>query len=126
MELLYRLLLFVAIWGGDVHQGFAPRYAKNVMERVARARDLPIVGCMVSSPRYPIGTWVYVYGFNTDTLLRCRVTDVSHTHDRARHLRTKREVELGFEAARKLCGEAAMRARPEACPVLVVRLNGQS
>lgn len=121
-ELLYRLLIAVALFGGEVHQGYAPRYSPGVMERVAARRGLEPVGCMVSSPRYDVGTWVYVYGFNTDTLLRCRITDVSQTRDRRRHLRTKRETELGYTEARRLCGEAAMDKRPEQCPVLVVRL----
>src|SRR5512138_1361196 len=90
------------------------------MERVSRNRDLPIVGCMVSSPRYPIGTWVWVWGSNTQTLLRCRVTDISHPRDRARHLRTGREVELGYIEAVRLCGRRAMQDRPERCQVIVI------
>ena len=102
------------------------------MERVSRVRDLPRVDCMVSSPRYPIGTWVWVYGYTTETLLRCRVTDVSADcdttgrgspeSDRQRHMRTKREIEVGYTEALRLCGKAAMDKRPEQCPVLVVRL----
>jgi hypothetical protein len=123
MELLYRLLLVVAMLGGDVHEGYAPRYSPGVIERVSRHRDLPIVECMVSSPRYPIGTWIWIYGWNTDRLAHCRVTDVSQARDRARHLRTKREVELGYPAALRLCGARAMRDRPERCPVVVVRVR---
>jgi hypothetical protein len=76
---------------------------------------------MVSSPRYAVGTWLYVYGMNTDRLLHCRVTDVSHPRDGARHVRTGREVELGYTEAERLCGLAAMKDRPERCPVVVVK-----
>ncbi|HEU5104198.1 MAG TPA: hypothetical protein VFU22_34510 [Roseiflexaceae bacterium] len=123
LELLYRLLLVVALWGGEVHEGVAPRYSPRVMENVSLRRDMPIVGCMVSSPRYGLGTWLWVYGANTDTLLRCRVTDVSHPRDAARHIRTRREVELGYTEAQRLCGQEAMRDRPEECPVVVVRIR---
>ena len=80
---------------------------------------------MVASPREPIGTWLYVYGVNTDRLLRCRVTDVSHPRDVARHLKTKREVELGYREALLLCGLAAMDDRPEECPIVVVNLGAE-
>jgi hypothetical protein len=112
--------MFVILHGGVVHEGFAPRYSPGVMERVSRNRDMPIADCMVSSPRYPLGTMLWVYGANTDTLLHCRVTDVSHPRDRTRHLRTQREVELGFTEAKRLCGAKAMKDRPERCPVIVV------
>jgi len=78
---------------------------------------------MVSSPRYPIGAWIWIYGANTDALLHCRVTDVSHPRDLARHLRTKREVELSYPAALALCGARAMQDRPERCPVVVVNIG---
>ena len=120
---LYALLIALSLSGGDLHSGYAPRYSPGVMERVARVRDLPPVDCMVSSPRYPIGSWVWVYGWNTDTLLHCRVTDVSQDRDRARHLRTKREVELGYTEAQRLCGRQYLNHRPEQCPILVVKLG---
>jgi hypothetical protein len=121
MRVFLAFLLLVS-WasGVVVREGVAPYYSPGVMERVSRHRDLPLVDCMVSSPRYPIGTWVYVYGANTDILLWCRVTDVSHPRDRARHLKTHREVELGYTEAVRLCGRKAMRDRPERCPVVVV------
>lgn len=122
LELLYRLLIAVSLLGGEVQAGYAPRYSPGVMERVSRARDLPLVACMVSSPRYAVGTWLWIYGSNTDTLLHCRVTDVSQTKDRQRHLRTRREVELGYTEAQRLCGAGAMDKRPEQCPVVVVKV----
>jgi hypothetical protein len=91
------------------------------MTKVARARDMAPVGCMVSSPVHPIGTWVYVYGKRTGVLLYCRVTDVSHTKDQARHLRTHRIVELSYEVAEVLCGST--RERAVDCPVMVIRIH---
>jgi hypothetical protein len=111
----------VAIYGGEVMSGYAPRYAKGVMERVSRNRDLPLVGCMVSSPYYEVGTRVIVYGSNTDRALSCRVTDVSAPKDRARHIRTRRVVELGFSEAQRLCGLDHMADPPTKCPVIVIR-----
>ena len=122
LELLYRLLIAAALLGGEVHAGYAPRYAPGVMERVARVRGLEPVGCMVSSARYDVGTWLWVYGVNMDTLLHCRVTDVSQTRDRARHLRTGREIEAGYTEAERLCGASALDKRPEQCPVIVVKV----
>ena len=123
LELLYRLLIAASLLGGEVHAGYAPRYSQGVMERVSRVRDLRAVECMVSSPYYPVGTWVWVWGRNTNVLERCRVTDVSAAKDRERHIRTKRVVELGYEEARRICGEEHMRDRPEQCPVIVLRIN---
>lgn len=119
---LYALLLFVALHGGEIHSGYAPRYSKGVMERVARVRDIPQVDCMVSSPRYPLGTWVYVVGLNTGAVERCRITDVSAPKDKARHIRTKRVAELGYEKALRFCGRKHINHRPEQCPILVIKL----
>ena len=118
LELLYRLLIAVSLLGGEVHAGYAPRYSPGVMERVARVRDLAPVDCMVSSPRYEVGAWIWVYGANTGTLLHCRVTDVSQTRDRARHLRTKREVDLGSirRSAARLPGHCWRGPRSPATP----------
>jgi hypothetical protein len=122
-ETLARILLAVVLYGGEVMSGVAPRYSKGVMERVSRNRDLPLAGCMVSSPYYDVGEWVLVYGVNTDRALRCRITDVSHPRDRARHIRTRRVTELSYEAALALCGRKHINHRPEQCPVTVVRFS---
>ncbi len=90
------------------------------MERVSRNRDLPIVGCMVSSPVYAVGAWVWVYGERTGALLHCRVTDVSHPRDKARHLRMGRIAELGWQNTKALCGRTDERVID--CPIVVVRL----
>src|ERR1700712_4205456 len=111
VELLYQLLIALALAGADIHQGVAPRYRPGLMARVSARRGLPVVGCMVSSPRYPIGTWLLVVGLNTEAVERCRVTDVSHPRDRARHLRTHREVEFGYSEALRLCGADAINEK---------------
>lgn len=121
--LLIQLYILLALHGGESMDGYAPRYAPGVMERVSRNRDLPAVECMVSSPYYEIGTWVWVWGRNTNALERCRITDVSAAKDRERHIRTKRVIEVGYEEARRICGEEHMRDRPEQCPVIVLRIN---
>lgn len=122
-DTLARILVAVAVFGGEMMSGFAPRYSPGVMERVATRRGLAPAGCYVSSPFYDIGTRVIVYGANTDRALSCVVADVSHPRDRARHIRTRRVVELGYTEAERLCGTKAMRSRPEACPVTVFRFG---
>ena len=93
------------------------------MEQVSRNRDLPIVSCMVSSPYYDIGEWVYVYGVNTGALRWCRVTDVSRPEHRQRHRRIGWIAELGFNEALSLCGKAHINDPPKRCPVIVFRLE---
>ncbi len=99
--------------------GWAPRYSKNVMERVADNRGLARTRCMISSPIHPVGTWLMVYGPNTHTLLRCKVVDVSAPKDKARHIRTRRVAELSYPAAQAICGARHMADPPTSCPVLV-------
>ena len=121
MDLL-NLFLYLLVHAGTFSQsGYAPRYDPGVMERVAIIRHMPKVDCMISSPTLPLGTWLYVYGKNTKTVLLCRVTDVSAPKDKARHIRTKRIVELGYTAAIRLCGRKNLNNRPEQCPVTIVR-----
>lgn len=122
-RLLVELYIALALLGGEEMSGYAPRYAPGVMERVSHNRRLATVECMVSSPVYPVGTWVWIWGKNTHALERCRVTDVSAAKDRDRHIRTKRIIEVGYEEARRICGEAHLQDRPEACPIVVLRIN---
>lgn len=121
MELFYRLLIYAALHGGIVQSGWAPHYSPDLMERVALRRDMQPAACMVSSPVWPLGTDLWVYGEKTQALLHCTVTDVSHPRDRVRHIRTKRVVELSYEVTRDLCGTT--RGRPDECPVVVVRIR---
>ena len=122
-RLLVELYIALALLGGEEISGYAPRYSPGLMERVSRNRDLAPVECMVSSPVYPVDTWVWIWSKNRFTLHRCRVTDVSAAEDRARHLRTQRVAELGYEEARRICGEEHLQDRPEQCPIIVIRVN---
>jgi len=120
---LINILIALALLGGEAMDGYAPRYSPGVMERVVRRRDLAPAACNISSAYYPLGTWVYVWSHNRHILRYCRVADVSHPRDVARHQRTKRVIELGYTEAQSLCGDAAMQAPPTACPVTVVHLQ---
>lgn len=120
---LINILIALAMLGGESMDGYAPRYSPGLMERVARNRHMAIVPCMVSSPYYGVGTWVYVWSHNKQILRHCRVTDVSAPQDAPRHKRTRRIVELSYELARELCGHEFINSRPEACPVTVIKLN---
>lgn len=122
---LINILLALAILGGESMDGVAPRYAPGLMERVVARRDLAPAACNVSSTYYPLGTWVYVWGQRTKVLRHCRVSDVSHPRDVARHRRTGRIIELGYTEAQSLCGYAAMDDPPTACPVTVVHIAGE-
>jgi len=144
MTKLQQILWLLAWWGtigAQIHTGYAPHYGRtingvDIMNKVAHVRDLPLVECMVSSARYPVGTWVYVVSLKTETYEYCRVTDVSNTtrkcrqkirrceSDGERHLRTRRELELSYEAGLRICGARAMRERPEACPIIIIYLGG--
>jgi len=120
LELFYRLLIYAAVHGGIVQSGWAPHYSPGLMEQVARHRDMRPVACMVSSPVWPLGTRLWVYGEQTGQLLHCTVVDVSHPRDRARHIRTQRVVELSYEVAEMVCGTT--KGRVMDCPVVVVKL----
>ncbi len=120
LEQLYRLLLLAALWGGAVSSGFAPHYRPGLMAEVAERRDIEQTACMVSSPVYPLGTRLWVYGERTGALLRCTVVDVSQKRDKARHLRTRRVVEVSWEVTRVLCG--TVKGSSSECPVVVIRL----
>lgn len=121
--LLIQLYIALYLRGGESMNGYAPRYSPGLMEKVAQRRHMEIVPCMVSSPYYPIGTWVYVWSHNHSILRHCRVTDVSHPKDAPRHKRTKRIVEIAYENVAELCGEQFINSRPEMCPVTVLRVG---
>ena len=118
---LLQLLIFVILHGGIVQESFAPHYSPNLMARVATRRDMQPQACMISSAEYEIGTWLWVYGKHTDTLLHCQVVDISHPRDVKRHLRTQRLVELSWEVTRALCGTT--KGSSAECPVLIIKLE---
>ena len=115
---LYALLVWAALHGSVVECGYAPHYSAGLMKKVALRRDISPVSCMVSRPRGPLGGWVWVYGVNTQTLLRCKIVDVSAPRDLARHVRTKRIAELSFEVTAALCGRTDERVID--CPIVTV------
>ena len=112
--------MWAALHSGVVCEGFAPHYAQGLMARVSANRDMPPVACMVSSAEHEVGAWLWIYGIRTDVLLHCRVTDVSHPRDRARHRRTKRLIELDYAVTHALCG--SVNEPSASCPVVIVRL----
>ena len=117
---LIRLLVFVILHGGIVQESYAPRYSPGLMARVAARRDMQPQACMISSAQYEIGTWLWVYGQRTDTLLHCQVVDVSQARHRRGHIARRRLIELSYEVTEKLCG--TVRGSSAECPVLVIKL----
>jgi hypothetical protein len=118
---LYSILVWASLHGGVIQQGWAPHYAPGLMERVSRNRDMPPVACMVSSPVYPLGTWLWVYGERTKTLMHCRVTDVSHPKHKQGHIDRRIVVEISHENTVALCGTT--KGSVKECPVLVIKLG---
>jgi hypothetical protein len=98
--------------------GYAAHYGPGVMERVARKRKMPIVSCMISSPTLLIGTWVYVRGQNTNTILHCRVTDVSAPKDKKRHIHAQLIAELNYGATINICGSTKLANKE--CPISIL------
>lgn len=118
---LVRLYILIGLGLGVVQEGWAPHYSKGLMQAVAARRDITPVPCMVSSPVYAVGDWVYVWGRRTGVLRHCKIVDVLHPRDRARHIRTRRWVEISYEVTVALCGST--KGRPTDCPVIVFKLE---
>ena len=118
---LLRLLVFVILHGGIVQESYAPRYSPGLMATVAARRDMQPVACMISSAQYEIGTWLWIYGQRTDTLLHCQVVDISHPKHRRGHIERRRLIELSYEVARALCGTT--KGSSAECPVLIIALE---
>jgi hypothetical protein len=118
---LIQLYILVALGLGQAMEGYAPRYAPGLMQRVAARRGIEPAGRIaVSSAYYPLGTELWVWGVNTHVLRRAVIVDVSAQRDMARHRRTKRLIEIAHEDALALCGNMG---RPTECPVIVFRLE---
>lgn len=132
MGLVIKLVLVLEL-GAGWNRGYAARYDPGVMESAAYNRGMPIVSCMVSSPVYPLGTWVYIQGLNTGKILLCRVTDVSADvdtsnnpkssglTDRQRHIRDLLWAELGYLNTVDICGSTKLPNRQ--CPIMIHRMN---
>lgn len=95
--------------GMQTHTGYAVHYSPNLMEQVSHNRGMEIVPCMISSPRYELNQWLYVYGHNTGKTLLCRTTDVSHPKDKPRHLEQNLLVELDYNSNWSICGSDKIR-----------------
>ena len=107
----------MALTGCGWQEAYAPHYSKGLMAKVAARRDMQPQACMISSAQFEIGTWLWVFGKRTGALLHCQVVDVSASRDRARHLRTKRLIELSYEVTVALCGTT--KGSSAECPVLI-------
>lgn len=122
-SLLISLYIALGIHGGESMNGYAPYYAKGVMDTVLINRGLKPASCNISSAYYNIGTWVWVWSAKTFQLRKCRISDVSAPIDKQRHRRTKRIIEFSYEDAVVFCGKKAMKNGPKDCPVTVIRIN---
>lgn len=99
------------------YQGLALYYRPGMMERVSANRGMPVVDCMVSSPYEKLNTWLYVQG--PKGAKWCRVTDVSHPKDRARHIQRGLVIEFDNRSARQVCGTSG--GLPLNCKVTVTK-----
>ncbi|HEX6289527.1 MAG TPA: hypothetical protein VFZ66_10070 [Herpetosiphonaceae bacterium] len=90
------------------------------MDQVARRRGMPSVPCMVASPYYGLGAWVYVHSQKYAQTLHCRITDVPHPHHRPSIVRRNIVVEFDFNSARTMCRiQRYNQEPPQACPVII-------
>lgn len=115
MGLIQKILLILSL-GAQLQTANLAHYSPGLMQKVSRNRHLPIVSCMISSPRHKIGDWVEIYGKNTNKKLRCRVTDTSAPKDKARHLKNKL-IESDYWSAYLLCGSTKLSNKE--CPILI-------
>ncbi len=130
--LLIALYILLGQHGGESMTGYAPHYNPGVMDRVLVNRGLGPAPCNISSAYYDVGTWVWVVGWNTYEVRRCRVSDESDPtpkpnggeSDKARHRRTKRIMEASYEDALWMCGAKAMQGPSRWCGVTVIRIEG--
>lgn len=100
--------------------GYAAHYSKGRMERVARARDLPIVRCMVASSYYRLGTTLSVYSHATGATALCSVYDVTAQRDVAAVRRRNIVLEFGAANIKQMCGlDHVGQEPPSKCPVTV-------
>jgi hypothetical protein len=115
-------VLVLLMPGGTVERsGWAPHYRPGLIERVARNRGLRESACMVAAYDWPIGAWVRVTSRRNGRSERCQVVDVCAPKD-CRRLRGLGYIaELGWPAAKRLCGHKRYADRgPRTCPVRVV------
>jgi hypothetical protein len=113
----------IALSPTPAHIGGAAHYGVGIMEHVADLRGMAHEPCMVSSPYYPLGVRLRVTRIATGHTEICRTFDVSAPQDRAGHIRRNIVVELGWPAARRLCGLRRVNQEPpRACRVKITRI----
>ena len=119
--LITKALLIVGVGVGGIQQeGYAARYAKGVMGRVADNRGIPRTSCMVAltSARAITGQqWVWVWGERTRKGRRCLIVDLPQDRDRKALQDREIVTELDRESARLICGSVV--ESPRQCPVVV-------
>jgi hypothetical protein len=86
------------------HTGGAAHYGVGRMEHVADVRGMPHTPCMASSPYYPLRTRLRVTRLATGRTELCETFDESAPPDRAGQIRRGIVIELGWPAAKRLCG----------------------
>lgn len=120
-SLAAKALLILALGVGGIQQeGYAARYAKGVMGRVADNRGIPRTSCMVAltSARAITGQqWVWVWGERTRKGRHCKVVDLPQDRDRKALQERGIVTELDRESARLICGSVV--ESPRQCPVVV-------
>ena|SRR5690349_596062 len=104
---------------GNTYAGYSRWYRPGLMKVVSLNRGLEPVSCMVASPYERIGTWLKIENKKGDYRW-CRVTDISHPKDRARHIRLNIVAEFDYNSARVLCG-LNKEKKPNNCRVRVTR-----
>lgn len=105
--------------------GYAAHYKKGLMEQVARNRGMTPGSCDVAvTNNHTIGAYVTITRIKTGHAERCRIVDVCNAglgHCRAL-ARRGIIVELGWPAARRLCGlDYPNQEPPRSCIVRVSR-----
>jgi hypothetical protein len=123
MRYIAMLLLVCSAQTPIVHAtpttGYAARYRKGLMARVAQRRGMAQEKCMVAATHHPLGARLRVTGEVTGVSLSCRVVDIPHPRDRKTIERRGIIIEVSHENALAICGST--RQAPRDCPVRVVR-----
>ena len=126
MRTLSALLLTIAMLHPiqarpNEYVGFAARYRKGLMARVASNRGIAHQRCMIAATHEPLRSWVRVTSLTTGAVLDCLVVDIPHPRDRKEVIRRGIIAEVAFENAIEVCGST--RQRPQDCQVRIRRIS---
>jgi hypothetical protein len=103
--------------------GAAAHYGPGTMERVAKVRGMTPGRCDVAiTNNFDIGAWVTITRPKTGHSERCRIVDVCNVAKGHCRALARRGIvaELGWPAARRLCGlDYPRQEPPSACKVTV-------